>query len=214
VNSPVTGNIIGVVGWKDTGKTTFVESLVRLLKAKGYSVGTVKHIHGGASLEPEATDSMKHLGAGAAITVAAGKDITVILDRSGDDLSRVITRYLWACDYIVVEGFKESGVPKIVVLADGEDIPGVENIIAVVYRNQPPQGYPAFGFDEAEKLLDYLLENEIITQPSRRTVLFVNGKPVPLNEFVQTSLAGVIRGFLAGLKDVDPPATISLYIRN
>jgi molybdopterin-guanine dinucleotide biosynthesis protein MobB len=214
VSSPAMGNIIGVVGWKDTGKTTFVESLVRLLKAKGYSVGTVKHVRGGASLEPETTDSMRHLGAGAALTVAAGQDLTVVLDRSGDDLGRVVTRYLWSCDYVVVEGFKGSGIPKIAVIADGEDIPEVGNIVAVVYRNQAPQGYRTFGFDETEKLLDYLFENEIIKQPSRRTVLFVNGNPVPLNDFVQTSLANVIRGFLASLKDVDPPSTISLHIRS
>lgn len=215
MGSSVAGDIIGVVGWKDTGKTTVVEHLVRLLAARGYTVGTVKHVHSPISLEPEATDSMKHLGAGAALTVTAGQDLTVTLDRSCYDLDQAISRHLWVCDYIVVEGFKGADIPKIAVIAEGGVIPPeASNVVAAVYRGQPPEGYPVFTFDEIDRLVDYLFENGILKQPSGRTELHVNGKPVPLNEFVQASLAGVIRGFIASLKDVEPPSTITLHIKN
>jgi molybdopterin-guanine dinucleotide biosynthesis protein B len=203
------------VGWKDTGKTTVVEGLVRLLAAKGYTVGTLKHTHGQVSLQPEATDSMKHLRAGAALTVTAGEDLTVTVDRGCYGLDQAIARYLWACDYIVVEGFKDADIPKIAVTADGEAIPAeVGNVVAVVYRGQHPEGYSTFTFDEIDRLVDHLFEKGILTPPSVRTQLNVNGKTVPLNDFVQASLGGVIRGFIASLKDVEPPTTITLHIKN
>jgi molybdopterin-guanine dinucleotide biosynthesis protein B len=214
MGSSVVGNTIGVVGWKGTGKTTVVEHLVRLLVAKGHTVGTVKHVHGPTSLEPEAVDSMKHLRAGANLTVTAGQDLTVTLDRRKYDLDEAISHYLWACDYIVVEGFKGAGIPKIAVTAEGEAVPPeARNVVAAVYRGKPPDGYPAFALDEIDRLVDYLFENGILKQPSSRTELHVNGKSVPLNDFVQTSLAGVIRGFIASLKDVEPTSTITLHIR-
>jgi molybdopterin-guanine dinucleotide biosynthesis protein B len=214
VASPGAGNIIGVVGWKDTGKTTVVAHLVGLLSGKGYKVGTVKHAHDRVDLEPEGTDSMKHLGAGAALTVTAGEDITVVTDCDGGDLERLLVRYLWSCDYIVVEGFKETAMPKIAVVAEGEAVPAeAQNVVAVICRGEPREGYQAFTFDQIDELLAYLLESGIIGPPSGQTVLVINGKPVPINDFVQTSLAGVIRGFITSLKDIEPPATISLHIR-
>ncbi|RPH66302.1 MAG: molybdopterin-guanine dinucleotide biosynthesis protein B, partial [Hyphomicrobiales bacterium] len=37
--------IIGVAGFKNAGKTTLVEKLVRELTARGHLVSTVKHAH-------------------------------------------------------------------------------------------------------------------------------------------------------------------------
>ena len=78
---------------------------------------------------------------------------------------------------------------------------------------RPPEGYKAFTSDQMAEMVAYLLERKIIGPPSGRTVLSINGKEVPINDFVQTSLAGVIRGFITSLKDVEPPRTVSLHIR-
>jgi molybdopterin-guanine dinucleotide biosynthesis protein B len=207
------GRIIGIVGWKDAGKTQVVERLVRALRARGFTVGTVKHVHEDVSLEPEAKDSVRHLDAGADCTVTIGRRCVVISRKDGD-LERVIARYLSLCDCIVVEGFKHTDVPKVVVVSDGDDLlDEAENVVAVVYRGRPPQGYPSYTIDEVDSLCEFLLANGILCEPGKRVALLVDGSPVPMNDFVQSSLSGVIQGFLASLRDVETPSTIELTIK-
>ena len=38
-------NVFGIVGWKNSGKTTLVESLVKYITEQGYQVSTIKHAH-------------------------------------------------------------------------------------------------------------------------------------------------------------------------
>jgi molybdopterin-guanine dinucleotide biosynthesis protein B len=206
------GRIIGVVGWKDSGKTSVVEALVEYLSGKGLAVGTVKHVHEDVSLEPEAKDSKRHLDAGASATVVLGQDGAVVISR-GADLDQAAARYLSLCDCIIVEGFKHKNIPKIVIVSGSEDIlKEVENVIAVIYRDRKPEDYPAFSPDEIPDLADFLLEKGILKQAGRRISLLVNGKPVRMNEFVQSSLSSVILGFISSLRNVEEPSTVELAI--
>jgi molybdopterin-guanine dinucleotide biosynthesis protein B len=208
------GRIIGIVGWKDTGKTQVVERLVAALNAKGFTVGTVKHVHDEIALEPEAKDSTRHLGAGAVCTVMIGPGLSVAMKRGDEDLEAAMARYLSLCDYVVVEGFKHADIPKVAVVADkGEPLDEIENIVAVISKGDGPEAYPAFTLEEVEKLGQFLLDRGILQQPARGTSLLVNGEPVSLNDFVQSSLSGVIQGFLASLRDIEKPTTIELNIK-
>jgi molybdopterin-guanine dinucleotide biosynthesis protein B len=206
------GRIIGIVGWKDSGKTRVVERLVRVLGAGGFTVGTVKHVHE-ISLEPEAKDSARHLDAGAACTLVLGGGRSAVISPDEGDPDSLIVRYLSLCDCIVVEGFKRAGIPKIAVVSDDDGLPDeAENVVAVVYRGRRPEGYPAYTIEEIDSLCEFLIEKGILSKPGRRVTLLVDGKPVPMNDFVQTSLSGVIKGFLASLRDVKDPSTIELTI--
>jgi molybdopterin-guanine dinucleotide biosynthesis protein B len=208
------GRVIGVAGWKDTGKTILMERLVGALTHRGFSVGTVKHVHEAPALQPAAKDSARHLDAGAEIALALGDQILVLAKHAGEDLETAAARFLSLCDVVLVEGFKHAGFPKIVVVPEGEEVPGdFDNVVAAVYRDRKPEGYPAYTVDETEDLLDLLLERRILELPGRGSALLVNGKSVPMNEFVQTSLAGIVRGFISALHDVEPPATIQLSIK-
>jgi molybdopterin-guanine dinucleotide biosynthesis protein MobB len=57
--------VIGVVGWKNSGKTTLVVRLVAHLAALGYRVSTVKHAHHEVDLDRPGKDSHRHREAGA-----------------------------------------------------------------------------------------------------------------------------------------------------
>jgi molybdopterin-guanine dinucleotide biosynthesis protein B len=208
------GRVIGVVGWKDSGKTTLVERLVTILSAGGYRVGTVKHVDADVLLQPEAKDSARHLDAGAETVVVLGEG-PMVLGQSGDgDLETVAAGHLSLCDIIIVEGFKHADIPKVVVFSGTDDIlKETENIVAVVYREDKPEGYPGFETHDVEGLVDFLRENEILKPSTGAATLLVNGKPVPLNEFVQASLAGVVRGFIGALHDVGAPSTIQITVK-
>jgi len=218
------GNIIGVVGYKDTGKTRVVEGLVAFLSGKGFTVGTVKHIDHDSSLQPLATDSKRHLDAGARTVVVVGEKIIEILKSGGNDLKAsdpqisdleaTVTAYLSSCDYVIVEGFKKEGIPKVAVISEDTAIlDEATNIVAVVSTGGKSESIPAFGPDEIEKLGAHLLENDILRAPGSRISLVVDGKPIRLNEFVRTSLAGVIQGFITSLRDIEDPSTVEIRIR-
>jgi len=212
--SPEAGNIIGVVGYKDTGKTRVVEGLVGFLSGKGFTVGTVKHIDHDSSLQPLATDSKRHLDAGAHTVVVVGENVVEILKSETRDLEATVAAYLFSCDYIIVEGFKKEGIPKVAVVSgDTAILKEAKNIVAVVSTGDRPDNIPGFGPDEIEKLGTHLIENDILKAPGSRISLVIDGKPVRLNEFVRTSLAGVIQGFITSLRDIEDPATIELRIR-
>jgi molybdopterin-guanine dinucleotide biosynthesis protein B len=215
------GRIVAVVGHKDVGKTGVVEGLVAYLKGKGFSVGTVKHVHGSVALEPRTVDSGRHLAAGAACAVTVSDTMVQATRGVGAKAKRpaqamlddALARHLAGCDCVIAEGFKGSALPKIVVVAGGAMPPGLKNVVACVYRGAKPKGLPAFRPGEAKKLGAFLLKSGILGPGGAAAHLAVNDKPVPMNEFVARALAGVIQGFVGALRDVESPRKIDLTIK-
>ena len=66
-------NVFGIVGWKNSGKTTLVESLVKYITVQGYQVSTIKHAHHSFDIDHEGTDSFKHRKAGAKEVLLASR---------------------------------------------------------------------------------------------------------------------------------------------
>ncbi|MBT3901458.1 MAG: molybdopterin-guanine dinucleotide biosynthesis protein B, partial [Pelagibacteraceae bacterium] len=56
--------VIGIVGWKDVGKTYLVTEIIKLLVAKNYRVGSIKHAHDDFDIDKPGTDSFKHRESG------------------------------------------------------------------------------------------------------------------------------------------------------
>jgi hypothetical protein len=146
-------------------------------------------------------------------TVVVASDLTVALSGDAVNLDLAVTEYLLDCDYVIVEGLKQAPIPKIVVISEGEEMPSaLENVVAAV--GAPVETVPTFALDQIGALGEFLLQQEVLKPPAQRVALLVNGKPVRLNEFVRSSLSGVIRGFVASLKDIDQPHTIHLTLRD
>jgi molybdopterin-guanine dinucleotide biosynthesis protein B len=216
------GKIVAVVGHKDVGKTRVVEGLVAYLKAKGFSVGTVKHVHGPVALEPKTVDSGRHLAAGATCAVTVSDRMVQATSGLGGRarksaqaaLDEALVRHLAGCDCVIVEGFKALALPKVVVTSGGTQPPRLENVVAYVYRGAKPKSLPAFRQSEVRKLGAFLLKSGILAPGGAAAHLVVNDKQVPMNEFVARALAGVIQGFVGSLRDVESPEKIELTIRS
>ena len=52
--------IIGIVGWKNSGKTYFVSEIIRQLKLKKLRVASIKHAHHEFDIDHKNTDSYIH----------------------------------------------------------------------------------------------------------------------------------------------------------
>jgi molybdopterin-guanine dinucleotide biosynthesis adapter protein len=111
-------NIIGVAGFKNSGKTTLVEKLVRDLTAQGYRISTVKHAHHSFDIDHEGRDSFRHRKAGASQVAVISKERTAIIhELRGEDapsLQQVLS-HLQPCDLVIVEGYKRDSHDKIEV---------------------------------------------------------------------------------------------------
>jgi molybdopterin synthase catalytic subunit len=110
--------IISVVGYKKTGKTTLVGQLVKALKKHG-SVGTIKHLHE-HDINAKDTDTWKHAQAGADVVVAVTPNELVKFSCDNDLESALDELANAGMDFAIVEGFKDSKLPKI-ALGDVEE---------------------------------------------------------------------------------------------
>ncbi len=128
--------VISIVGYHKAGKTTLVERLVKEL-AKHGPVGTIKHTR--EEIVPLAGDTERHLNAGAEITIGVTPTRSVEIMKNVDVKKSLEQLSGEGMDFAVVEGFKQSGLPKIAI-GDVE----AKNVIARVDINA--------GVDELVKI--------------------------------------------------------------
>jgi molybdopterin-guanine dinucleotide biosynthesis adapter protein len=138
--------ILQVVGYKNSGKTTLVEKLIKEAVHQGYRAGAVKHHgHGGyPNLSERLNDSNRHRQAGAIISSVEGNGLLQIEAIQDEwSLQQILQIYsLFPIDVVLVEGFKKEKYPKIVMLRTIDDLPlltVLENIIAAITWTTLPE---------------------------------------------------------------------------
>jgi len=111
--------VISIVGTKKTGKTTLVAALVSSLARHG-KVGTIKNM---VTHPVDSGDTKRHFDAGADVVIGLGDARLKVTRERGDLDSALAELQAEGVDYAVVEGFKHSRLPKI-VMAD-IDVPNM-----------------------------------------------------------------------------------------
>ena len=111
--------VLGFAGYSGSGKTTLIEQLIPLLRAQGLRVAVLKHAHHRFDIDHEGKDSWRHRQAGAAEVIVAS-DRRMALMREFEQPHRLCVHALLAqidarMDWVLVEGFKDSDLPKIEV---------------------------------------------------------------------------------------------------
>jgi molybdopterin-guanine dinucleotide biosynthesis adapter protein len=157
--------VIGIVGWKKSGKTTLVVGLIEEFTRRGLKVASVKHAHHNFQVDDQDTDSARHRRAGAAQVAVVSARRWALIGELGDepepDLAEVIG-WLGPCDLVIVEGYKSAAIPKIEArrhaavsqetLADGD--PNVK-AIAADHRAEG-HGLPVFSLDDVAGIADFI----------------------------------------------------------
>lgn len=109
--------VYGIIGWKNSGKTSLMERLVAKITGQGFSVSTVKHVHHAVDLDQPGKDTFRHRTAGAREVVLASADrFALMVEHRGPEpeLAAVLAR-LAPVDLVLVEGYKRDAHPKIEV---------------------------------------------------------------------------------------------------
>ncbi|MDD2545470.1 MAG: molybdopterin-guanine dinucleotide biosynthesis protein B [Burkholderiaceae bacterium] len=111
--------VAGFAGYSGSGKTTLVEQLIPALRLRGLRVSVVKHAHHQFDIDHPGKDSWRHRQAGA-FEVVVASDQRLALVREFEQTRQPSVHQLLAelspgVDWVLVEGFKDSDLPKIEV---------------------------------------------------------------------------------------------------
>ncbi len=157
--------MIGIAGWKNTGKTTVAVRLIEAFCARGLSVASVKHAHHDFQIDAEETDSARHRRAGskqvAIVSAARWAVVTELGDAPEPALEHVVAK-LAPCDVVVVEGYKAASIPKIEVRRRQpaqRQPPPLEagHIIAIVADHEVQDtALPVFAHDDVAALAEFI----------------------------------------------------------
>lgn len=155
--------VFGVVGWKDTGKTTLVASLVADLTNRGLRISTIKHAHSGYEIDREGSDSAAHRTAGAAQTALVSDTRWALLTEKtqvGENpLGKMLAR-LDPCDLVLVEGFKTSSHSKIECVGTKPPLhPDHSSIVALAVADKREAPLPVFDRDNTAAIVDFILHH-------------------------------------------------------
>lgn len=204
-------------GWSNTGKTTFIEGVIRALSARGVPCAALKVTkHPGSFLLP-GKDSTRFFEAGAEAALAGGPE-TVLTLRSPGSLDRTfLDRLFPEARVVLVEGGQIDGALR--VLAAGGAAPESElklplDGVDVLIVSDPVLAARASGagvrclapgaFEEFITLLEGPMEREV--------TVTCGGKNVPMNPFVKSLVRDVSLAVINSLKKVEEGEEIVIKI--
>ncbi|MFZ4806376.1 MAG: molybdopterin-guanine dinucleotide biosynthesis protein B [Hyphomicrobiaceae bacterium] len=174
-HAPSGAPLIGIVGWKKSGKTTLTVRLVEEFTRRGLRVATVKHAHHSFRIDDEETDSARHRRAGAGqVAIVSSQRWAVVTELAGvaePDFADVIAT-LAPADLIIVEGYKSAPIRKIEARRQGafERRPLAEGdplIVAVAADHDPAdRRLPWFSLDAITDIADFITAT-LAVAPSR-----------------------------------------------
>lgn len=168
---PQTVPIVSVVGKGDSGKTTFLEKLIRELSDRGVRVATVKHHIHDYDIDVPGKDSYRHARAGAFATmVSSPEKFALIHDVAGekplDDIARVATEA--GADLLITEGYKREGRNRIEIsrrersntlICEPAEMTALVTNNAELADEIAAVGVPVFGLDDgATGVADLIVE--------------------------------------------------------
>lgn len=163
------GRVLQVIGYQNSGKTTFVVDYIKEAVKNELKLGTIKH-HGHASEihhHDNKKDTGKHREAGALVSVIEGNGSLILNSESiSFSLEQLVKLYShFSLDVIVVEGYKAADYPKVVLIRSTEDaflLENITNVLCIVSEVQLPaeivNTYKLF--ENNQECIKWLITNE------------------------------------------------------
>ena len=156
--------IFGIAGWKNSGKTTLVEKIIKDLVNRGYTASSIKHAHHEFEIDKEGKDSYRHRQAGATQVIVSSENLWAMISSQAyaeDTVLEKLLRKFDPVDFIIVEGYKSEKHPKIECYRLGCQknplIGSDASIIGIVhdlkdFHSEQEQ----FKFNEIKEIVDFI----------------------------------------------------------
>lgn len=164
----MTHKVFGIVGWKNSGKTTLVARLVKEFTRRGYTVSTIKHAHHAFDIDQPGRDSYRFREAGARqVVLVSGRRWALMHELRGEEppTFEEMLDHIGDCDLVLVEGFKRGPFPKIEARsarsltrdALSEDDP---RIVAIADETGAGgNGLPCFNPQDVPAIADFIVDH-------------------------------------------------------
>ena len=211
--------IIALVGKPDSGKTTLLERLIPELNRRGYRIGTVKHHVHQFEMDRKGKDTWRHKQAGArTVALSSPTGLGIIRDVDHDHaIEELLDRYYYDVDLVIAEGYKSTGLPKIELFrsdAHQEPLPNRdETWVAMISDTTPETDLPCLDLADVVGIAEFLIENFITKPEPAATTLLVDGRPIPLNSFVESFIGKAVQGMTTSLKGCANAKEITITVR-
>ncbi len=149
--------VVGIVGYKKSGKTFFITKLAEFLKNKGLKVGVLKSIHGELTDKGTDTGKFTKVADGVGAITHTGVSLFIKEKLSFDKMLSLI-----GGDVVLVEGFKErTDYPRIILFRTESEIESLSNGLEIAYAsldNYTGKYRPFYPISELDRYLPEIFE--------------------------------------------------------
>ncbi len=153
-----------VAARSNSGKTTLIEKVVRVLKSRGMRVAVVKHASAGFDLDRPGKDSWRFQQAGADTVVLVGPGRMAVMRTIDDEPSpEELAQWAGSADIVISEGFKQNASNKIEVFRQGVSgerplcMEDPSSYVALVCDSPFAVSIPRFDLNDAEGVVNFLI---------------------------------------------------------
>ncbi len=162
--------VISIVGKSNSGKTTYLEKLIREMKRRGYKVATIKHDVHGFDIDKPGKDTWRHAQAGADIVGISSPDKVALIRKVDRELSLdEVLAMISGVDIIFTEGYKRESKQKIEIYrqaASNDPLCNRQELLAVAADTILYEGIPHFDLENASPMADFIINTVI--KPNKR----------------------------------------------
>jgi molybdopterin-guanine dinucleotide biosynthesis protein B len=155
--------MLGITGYSGSGKTTLLEKLLPALQQRNLRPAVIKHSHHNAQIDKEGKDSWRMKEAGAAQVIMACDQRWALMTETQQSVSlpylaqqfdRALT------DFVLVEGFKQEPIEKILLHRQGmtKPLPALDDYVLAVatdYALDCPK--PVLDINHIEQIADFIV---------------------------------------------------------
>jgi molybdopterin-guanine dinucleotide biosynthesis protein B len=152
-----------VAASSNSGKTTLIEKVVKVLKSRGLRVAVIKHASQGFDLDRPGKDSWRFQEAGADAVILAGPDRIALMRKIGHALSIEELEHLAGdVDIIITEGFKQNTKNKVEVfrsVVSGDRPLSLDDRSFLALASDKPfdVSIPFFDLNDATGVADFIV---------------------------------------------------------
>ncbi len=161
---------ISIVGRSNSGKTTFLEKLVRELKSRHYRVAVIKHDTHGFDIDHPGKDTWRMAQAGSDIVMISSPNKMAMIKNISNELTldQLQAQIMDEVDIILSEGYKNSNKPKIEISRaelSSELLCSKDELLALVTDQSFDLDVPHFDLDDARGVVEFLIGS--VLRPAR-----------------------------------------------
>lgn len=156
----LTAPVIAFAAWSNTGKTTYLERLIPLLKEAGVRVGVLKHDGHGFRMDAPGTDTDRLARAGASAVAIASPSGFSYMERQPVPPEAAVEHFR-DVDLILAEGYKNGPFPVIALYrrASGKPLAvPAEACLAIVSDLPLEAPCPVFPLEDPAPMAAFLME--------------------------------------------------------